>query len=61
MSTNKSRFFVLNEVEILAEEVKKFPYLYDKSISSYRDRGVARNAWVKAADILETLEDGKRC
>ena len=38
MSTNKKGFTVLKKDEILAEEVKKFPCLYDKSSRSYRER-----------------------
>ena len=38
VSKNKKRFTVLNKDEILAEEVKKFPSLYDKSSRSYRQR-----------------------
>ena len=55
MSTNKKRFTVLNEAEILAEEVKKFPCLYDKSSCSYRNRGVVRDAWVEVAKKLELV------
>ena len=45
MSTNKKRFIVLNEDEVLAEEVKKFPCLYDENSRSYQDKGVViRNA-----------------
>ena len=35
MSTNKKRFTVLNEDEILAKKVENFPCLYDKSSRSY--------------------------
>ena len=59
MSTNKKRFTVLNEDEILVEKVKKFRCLYDKSSRSYWDGGVVRNAWVEIAEKLEFLEDGK--
>ena len=61
LPTNKRRFTVLNEDEILAEEVKKFPCLYDKSSRSYRDRGIIRKAWVEVAKKLEFLEDDKCC
>ena len=61
LPTNKRRFTVLNEDEILAEEVKKFPCLYDKSGRSYRDRGIIRKAWVEVAKKLEFLEDDKCC
>ena len=60
MSTNKKRFTVLNENEMLAKEVKKFP-CNDRSSRSYWDRGVVRNAWVKVAEKLEFLEDCKCC
>ena len=52
---------VLNEDEILARKVKKYPCLYDKSSRSYQDRLVVRNSWVEVAKKLEFLEDGKCC
>ena len=58
MSTNKSRFTVLNEDEILAEEVKKFHCFYDKSSRSYQERNTVRNALVEVAENLKFLEDG---
>ena len=42
----KKRFTVLNEDKILAEEVKKFSCLCDKSTRLYQDRVSVRNAWV---------------
>ena len=57
MSTNKKRFTVLNEYEILAEVVKEFPCLYHKSCRSHRERNVVRNAWVEVAKKLDFLED----
>ena len=52
MLKNKNRFTVLNDDEIVAGEVKKFPCLYDKSSHSYLDRGVVKNAWVEVAGKL---------
>ena len=58
MPTNKKRFTVLNEDEILAEEVKKFHCFYDKSSRSYQERNTVRNALVEVAENLKFLEDG---
>ena len=38
MSANKKRFICFNVDESLAEEVKTFPCLYDKSNRLYRER-----------------------
>ena len=48
---------VLNEDEILAKKVKKFPSLCDKSSRSFQNRPVVRNAWVEVAEKLEFLEN----
>ena len=53
----KKRFTVLNKDEILTKEVKKFSFLYDKTICSYQQRDVVRNASVEVAEKLEFLED----
>ena len=37
----------LNEEEILAERVKLFPVLYDKSYEGYKEKDVVKNAWEK--------------
>ena len=65
MSTNKKRFIGLNEDEILAEEVKKFPCLYDcMPVCLYSSLFVLRQGCRKKclgadAEKLEFLEDGK--
>ena len=41
MSTNKKGFTVLNKDEILAEEMKTFPCLFDKSSRLYQDREIS--------------------
>ena len=58
MLANKKRFTVLNKDEILAEEVKKFPCLYDKSSCSYWQIDVVKNASVEVTEKLWFLEDG---
>ena len=35
----------LEEEEILAEEVRKYPCLYDKSNAGYKERDRTKNAW----------------
>ena len=61
MPTNKKRFTILREDEILSEVVKKLPYLYDKSSPSYIERDVVRNAWVEVGEKLKFLESYKCC
>ena len=36
--------------EKLAESVRKYPVLYDKSDSAFKDRGKKRRAWEDVAD-----------
>ena len=43
----------LEEDEILAEEVKKYPALYDKRIKDYKNLNVNNNAWTKVATSLK--------
>ena len=39
-------------VEGVAEEVKKYPCLYDKTLSEYKDKLAKRNAWKKVEEML---------
>ena len=45
MSSNKERFIVSNEDEILPEELKKLLCLYDKSSRSYRRASEGMLGW----------------
>ena len=50
----------LEEDEILAEEVKKYPCLYDKRIKDYKDKIVNTNSWTKVAESINLLNaEGK--
>ena len=42
----------------VAEEVRKFPALYDKQCKEYHRKDVQRNCWEKVASEVE-LESGK--
>ena len=61
MSPNQKWFAVLSGDKILAEKVKTFPCLHDKSGRLYRDRGIVRNAWLEVSKKLEFLKDDKCC
>ena len=47
----------LGEDERLTEEVKKFPYLYDKRGKDYKDRNVTTIYWTEVATSLYILDD----
>ena len=51
--------FSLQEYEELAESVRKYPCLYDKSKKEYKDRNVVSNAWRKVAEDLDFVENGQ--
>ena len=53
--TNKCN---IREDEILAETVKKYKCLYDKSCEGYKEKDRCRNAW-KAVEEEIGLEEGK--
>ena len=50
----------IQEDEILAEEVRKYPCLYDKSDSGYKERDRVKNAW-KAVENVLGIEEGLYC
>ena len=60
MTTNKKKFNVLKQDQILAEEVEMFPCLHDKNSRLFQ-RDVIRNAWAEISEKLVFLEDGKCC
>ena len=49
----------IKQEEILAEKVKEFPILYDKTAKGFKERGAVNNAWGKVADYLDFAEDGR--
>ena len=40
----------VQENEELAEVIRKYPCLYDKSKKEYKDKNVTENAWKEVAD-----------
>ena len=59
-SNKKYTRATLQEDELLSEEVKKYPSLYDKKMKDYKDRNVANNGWMKVAMSLSICDsDGK--
>lgn len=51
----------LQEEDILAEKVKEFPVLYDKTNAGYKERDVVRNAWEAVTEGLDFVEKRKFC
>ena len=49
----------LADEERLAETVKAFPGLYDKTKKGYKEKDVVTNAWNSVANQLDFIEDGK--
>ena len=47
LSLIKKMALLIQEDKLLAEEVHKYPCLYDKKKKSYHERDVVRNAWEK--------------
>ena len=48
----------LQEEEMLAEKVKDFPVLYDKTVKGFKEKDAAQNAWKKVAESLDFAENG---
>ena len=49
----------LEEKEQLAEAVRTYPCLYDKSKKEYKSKNLCENAWGTAIKKLEFIEIGK--
>ena len=49
---------LLKQEELLAEEVRKYPCLYNKADKSYKEHDVIRNAWESVLFALEFVDDG---
>lgn len=50
----------VQENEELAEVVRKYPCLYDKSKKEYKDKVVTGNAWKEVADQLDFINNSER-
>ena len=46
------------KIKILAENVKLYPVLFDKSAPGYKDKDEVFNAWGAVAEKLEFVENG---
>ena len=57
MASNKN--LTLQEEELLSEEVRNYPCIYDKSKKPYKKKDVVKNAWENVALKLDFLEDGE--
>ena len=49
----------LQENEELAEVIRRYPCLYDKSRKEYKDKNVAENAWKEVVNQLDFIESGE--
>ena len=41
--------------ELLAETVRKYPVLYNKSLKEFKDRTMNNNAWKQVAECLQNV------
>ena len=46
---------LLKQEELLAEEVKKYPCLYNKADKSYKEHDLIRNAWESVSFATEVF------
>ena len=61
MSNSKKRITSLSlcDNKLLLVAVQKYPWSYDKSHRSHKEKNVVQNAWEGVADELNFAEDGK--
>ena len=55
----KRQALTVQENEELAEVIRKYPCLYDKSKKEYKDEIVTENAWKEVADQLDFIQNGE--
>ena len=60
MNIEKTNKCNLREDETLAEVIKKYQCLYDKSFPEYKERDRCKNAW-KVVEEEIGLEEGSYC
>ena len=53
------RSYSLREEEELIEAFRKYPVIYDKTVSGHKDQVVVENAWKAITDQLEFLKNGR--
>ena len=58
MAANK--VLSLQEEEVLAEEVRIYPCLFDKSNKAYKEKDAVFNAWKAVAEKVLNDDDGKK-
>ena len=56
MSDKKS--FSIQVEEILMEQIRNYPCLYDKSKMLYKEFDVSTDAWIKVAEKLDLMQNG---
>ena len=49
----------MEEDELLPERVRSFPCLYDKTCKEHNEKDAIENAWLKVAEELDFIGDGK--
>ena len=49
---------LLKQEELLAEEFKKYPCLYNKPDKSYKESDAIKNAWESVSSAQEFVDDG---
>ena len=56
---NRNRNLLPGEEEMLAEQVRLYPALYDKADPAHKERDVLKNAWDAVAEALDFVDSGK--
>ena len=55
----RKQALTVQENEELAEVIRRYPCLYDKSRKEYKDKNVAENACKEVVNQLEFIESGE--
>ena len=58
MADENRKFLSLEQEEILAETIRSYKILYDKSSKGYKEKDAVVNAWNDVAEKLEFTESG---
>ena len=46
--------------ELLAEAVRRFPVLYNKSLDEFKNNSMKTNAWKKDVEMVPGISSGRR-
>ena len=58
-SEKRNTSLTLGKDELIAVTVQKYPYLYDKSHRSHKEKTLVQNAWEAVVDESDFVRNGK--